>query len=184
VSILSVPGANFESLAGGPDNVDLDAGGNSLHPFMLYACDTAGKKIIRFDPTASTITPQTVYSSSIEPECGRFTATGDFFFTNKNGGGIYQLVATIGLSTVPVAEIPFNNTSIRATSMPVDSSATMTGRGITQKYQGDLLAKANPSLGTYELTRMGHTGCLLTENSTVHRPRAIRSSLTFPTLLM
>jgi hypothetical protein len=140
VSILSVPGANFESLAGGPDNVDLDAGGNSLHPFMLYACDTAGKKIIRFDPTASTITPQTVYSSSIEPECGRFTATGDFFFTNKNGGGIYQLVATIGLSTVPVAEIPFNNTSIRATSMPVDSSATMTGRGITQKYQGDLLA--------------------------------------------
>jgi hypothetical protein len=142
ISILTVSGANFESLAGGPDNVDLDAAGNAAHPFLLYACDTARKQIVRFDPTA---TPpirmtQTVYAGLIEPECGRFTATGDFFFTNKNGGGIYELIATVGESTVPVANIPFSATPVDATAIPVDSSATMTGRGITQKYQGDLLA--------------------------------------------
>src|SRR5260221_8756200 len=32
--IFTLAEANFESLAGGPDNADLDAGGNAQHPFM------------------------------------------------------------------------------------------------------------------------------------------------------
>jgi hypothetical protein len=140
VSIFTLSGANFESLAGGPDNVDLDAAGNPSHAFMLYACDTAGKQIIRFDPKAAAISTQVVYSGAIAPECGRITASGDFFFTNKNGGGIYQVVATVGANTTPVANIAFSNTALTSTADAVDSSANMTGRGLSEKYQGDLLA--------------------------------------------
>jgi len=142
VSIFTLSGANFESLAGGPDNAveDLDAAGNPLHPFMLYACDTTGRQIIRFDPTAAAISTQRVYSGAKVPECGRITASGDFFFTDKNGGGIYQVVATVGANTTPVANIAFSNTALTSTANAVDSSATMTGRGLTEEYQGDLLA--------------------------------------------
>src|SRR5579864_1388963 len=139
VSIFTLSGANFESLAGGPDNADFIGAGNPMIPFMLYACDTAGKQIIRFDPRAASPVPtQQVYSGAIAPECGRITATGDFYFTDKNGGGIYQLVAMIGNSTVPVADIPFNRTSIGANAVPAEMhfNANMTGRGLTEKYQG------------------------------------------------
>ena len=51
--LLNRTGSNFESLAIGPDNADTIApanglaAGNALHPVLLYACDTAGKTVIR-----------------------------------------------------------------------------------------------------------------------------------------
>src|SRR5215472_16411866 len=97
-AILTLAGANFESLATGPDNVDTDnavaAGlGNPSHPFLLYACDTAGK-VVRFDPAIVNANPAlTPYQSvasglAIAPICGRSTATGDFYVTDKSGPGV------------------------------------------------------------------------------------------------
>ena len=147
--------SNFESLAIGPDNVDTDAAGNAAHPYLLYACDTGTNSIIRFDPTAvpippqTQITPQTVASGlSFPPICARSTATGDVYVTNKSGPGVYQLIAPpVNNTLVPLANVPFTATGIGATATRIDTSThgfnAMTGRGITQKYIGDLLVVDN-----------------------------------------
>jgi len=138
--------SNFESLAIGPDNIDTDAAGNAAHPYLLYACDTGTNSVIRFDPTAALpITPQTVASGlTFPPICARSTATGDVYVTNKSGPGVYQLNAPlVNNMHVPLANVPFTSTGIVATATRIDTSTNgfneMTGRGITQKYIGDLL---------------------------------------------
>lgn len=138
--VLTVPAANFESLAIGPDNIDTDGSGNATHPYLLYACDTAGKTIIRFDPTAAPpIATQLVASAlSITPICGRSSAAGDFYVTNKFGPGVSVFSG--------IANIPFgSNLNLPPASVPPTSNfpANMTGRGITQKYVGDLFMVDN-----------------------------------------
>jgi hypothetical protein len=143
--VTSLSGANFESLAIGPDSVDIDSvTHNAAHPFLLYACDTQGNRIIRFDPTAATIVQQQVYNASVSvsglvPECGRSAASGDFFFTNKAGAGVYKFSN--------LANIPFGSANLPTAPTLVSTSpafpATMTGRGITQKNNGDLLVVNN-----------------------------------------
>ena len=149
--------SNFESLAIGPDNAftDTDGAGNAAHPYLLYACDTGTNSIIRFDPTAALpITPQTVASGlAFPPECGRSTATSDVYVTNKNGPGVYLLTASshqtctqmVALpQTVPVGCFGFTAASILATPVKIDNTiAGMTGRGLAQKYIGDLLVVDN-----------------------------------------
>jgi hypothetical protein len=140
--VLSMSGANFESLAVGPDNADTDPSGNAAHPFLLYACDTVNNKIYRFDPTAALPIKQLVYSGGtpvITPVCGRSTSTGHFYVTNKAGGGVFQLIA----NNVPLANVPYTSTPINASALPVSGSSGMAGRGITQKYVGDLLVVDN-----------------------------------------
>lgn len=134
--------SNFESLAIGPDNVDVDGSLNAAHPYLLYACDTATDSIIRFDPTAALpITAQSVASGlAFPPECGRSTATGDFYVTNKSGPGVYQLIYT---GNVPLANVPFSATPLAASATQIDTSANMKGRGLAQKYIGDLLVVDN-----------------------------------------
>jgi hypothetical protein len=137
-------GTNFESLAAGPDNVDLDTNGNAAHPFLLYACDITGKTIIRFDP-ASPDTAETVYPPSdssvagLVPVCGRFSSTGDFYITNQaaseTGGNVYKFA---GIANVKLGHL----TSLQQTPTAVSLSGvpgTFTGGGITQKNTGDLL---------------------------------------------
>jgi hypothetical protein len=138
--------SNFESLAIGPDNIDTDAAGNAAHPYLLYACDTGTNSVIRFDPTIAGSVIQSVTSTlAITPVCGRSTATGDFYVTNKSGPGVYNLVATTGhpTVTVPLANVPYGATAIGAAATQIDSVTGMTGRGITQKYIGDLLVVDN-----------------------------------------
>jgi hypothetical protein len=135
--------SNFESLAIGPDNVDTDAAGNAAHPYLLYACDTGTNSIIRFDPTAAVIAAQSVASGlAFPPMCARSTATGDVYITNKSGPGLYQLIAA-----TPLASVPFSATGIGASATRIDTSTKgfkgMTGRGIAQKYIGDLLVVDN-----------------------------------------
>jgi hypothetical protein len=139
--ILTVPTANFESLAIGPDNAETDPAGNAAHPFLLYACDTAGKTIIRFDPTAATIATQSVTPTlTITPICGRSSATGDFYVTDKFGPGVYL----IAHNSVPLANVPYDGqTAIGASATQFDPVTGMKGRGITQKYIGDALAVDN-----------------------------------------
>ena len=142
--VLTVSGANFESLAVGPDNTDTDTSGNAAHPVLLYACDTANNKIYRFDPRTPSVN-QLVYgggSPVITPVCGRSTSTGDFYVTNKAGGGVFQLVA----NNVPLANVPFPTTTTTtaiATPLAVSLTTPSTPRGITQKYVGDLLVVDN-----------------------------------------
>lgn len=138
-AILTVSGANFESLAVGPDNADLDSDGNPAHQTLVYACDTANKQIVRFDPTLTAPIPsskvQQVYSGSsgsIIPVCGRSTATGDFYFTDENGSGIWRLIA--------VANIKYDGASPPLPAFANVNSDSRTTRGITEKYQGDYLA--------------------------------------------
>ncbi len=142
--VLSMPAANFESLAIGPDNIDLniDGSGNAAHPFLLYACDTAGKTIIRFDPTAAVpIATQLVASAlTITPICGRSSAAGNFYVTDKSGPGVFVFSG--------IANAPFvGGSSLSSTPAPVTLSPSfptnMTGRGITQKYVGDLFMVDN-----------------------------------------
>jgi hypothetical protein len=142
--VLTVSGANFESLAIGPDNADTDLSGNASHPVLLYACDTANNKIYRFDPATPSVT-QLVYSGGppiITPVCGRSTSTGDFYVTNKAGGGAFKLVA----NNMPLANAPFPTTTTTtaiATPVAVSGTTPSTPRGITQKYVGDLLVVDN-----------------------------------------
>jgi hypothetical protein len=162
------PNANFESLAIGPDNAftDTDAVcgmdcGNASHPYLLYACDTsAANSIIRFDPTAfdgvHPIKAQTVASGlAFPPICGRSTATSDVYVTNKSGPGVYRLTASSTqtctltgqpLQTVPIGCFPFVPDpvgTIGASANSIDTFAGMKGRGLAQKYIGDLLVVDN-----------------------------------------
>jgi hypothetical protein len=130
-AIVTVSGANFESIAVGPDpNINnVDSAGNASHPFLIYACDTANNKIIRFDP-ASPSPYETIYNNTINglvPECGRSTASGDFFVSNKAGSGVYKFQGSLGTPTLVQAGLP----------------ATQTGRGLSQKNTGDLLVVDN-----------------------------------------
>jgi hypothetical protein len=132
--VLNQAGANFESLAIGPDWADKDAAGNAAHPFLLYACDTARHLVIRFDP-ANAATIDTIYNNGVAgltPVCGRSSAAGEFFVTNKGGAGVYRFsgVAKVALGTLGASS---------PTLLP-SFPAGMTGGGITQKNTADLLA--------------------------------------------
>src|SRR5713226_7927262 len=108
--VLTVANANFESLAIGPDNVDVDGSGNAKYAFFLYACDPAGTIIrIGFTPAlSSTALPtvagtETVYNASVSlpglaPVCGRSSSAGDFYITNKSGPGVFVFS---GIANVP-----------------------------------------------------------------------------------
>jgi hypothetical protein len=139
-AIVTVSGANFESIAIGPDNVSVDpTTGNSAHPFLIYACDTSANKIIRFDP-ASPSPYQTVYAGSVSglvPECGRSTAAGDFFVSNKAGAGVYKFasLANASLDSPLSIQVP----ELVLAGLP----AAQTGRGLSQKNTGDLLVVDN-----------------------------------------
>ena len=137
--VSTLAGANFESLSIGPDNADLDAWGNAVHPFVLYACDTANKAIYRVDPTAAPVSLQRIYSGAITPNCGRFSAVGDLYVTNKSGAGIY-LISCAGS---PCANVALGTATISGTAVAVNTTGPSSGRGITQKYSGDLLAVDN-----------------------------------------
>jgi len=84
----SATGADYEGLVVLPDNVSGDN-----RAFLVYACDTAGGKIVRFDPAAAPpITPEVFYSSGAiqHPQCGRGTFSGDLIATDTGlGSGWY-----------------------------------------------------------------------------------------------
>ncbi len=143
-------GSNFESLAIGPDNatVDVDGTGNAKYAYFLYACDPAGTIIrIAFLPAATQSTPptvagtETVYNGSVHglaaPVCGRSSSAGDFYVTNKSGSGVFVFSG--------IASVPFGSSSPKPTPVALSPSLpnTMTGRGVTQKYVGDLFIVDN-----------------------------------------
>lgn len=89
----SATGADYEGLVVLPDNVSGDN-----HAFLVYACDTAGGKIVRFDPAAaSPITPEVFYSAGAikHPQCGRGTFSGDLIVTDTGSGSGWYIFSGI-----------------------------------------------------------------------------------------
>jgi len=82
--LVSTQGADYEGMVVAPDNAPATS-----HPFLVYACDSNNRRIVRFDPAASApITPEVVYSNGAlqHPQCGRVTFTGDLVVSSKDSG--------------------------------------------------------------------------------------------------
>lgn len=92
--LVSTSGADYEGLVVLPDNT-------GTYPFLVYACNTAGDQIVRFNPAATTpITPEVVYSGQgLYPQCGRGTSKGDLIFSSTakgKTGGWWELAGIAG----------------------------------------------------------------------------------------
>jgi hypothetical protein len=133
-------GPYFSSLAIGPDYADVDAFGNALYPFLIYACDNNTNTIIRFAPTGI-LNPTTdvVYNggpqSALKPVCGRFSSTGDFYVTNQSSttATVYKFA---GIANVKLGLLGSSSPTAVALTGVAGSAASA---GITQKNVGDLL---------------------------------------------
>ena len=136
-------GPYFSSLAIGPDYADVDAFGNALYPFLIYACDNHTNTIIRFAPTG-TLNPTTdvVYygglESALTPVCGRFTSAGAFYVTNQSSAS--STTATVyefaNVANVKLGQLAAGTPTAVALGLSSNGAANA---GITQKNVGDLL---------------------------------------------
>ena len=133
-TLMSNANAAYEGLVVGPDNV---AGDNPAHPFLLYACDPTHNTIIRFDPSNVGAGVETIYSGGAlqQPQCGRFTNTGDLIVSSKvAGSGIWKIAGV-------------TNIALGAGGFPAPAqnppkgvfSGTQVSQGLAQKNIGDLL---------------------------------------------
>jgi len=131
----SATGADYEGLVVLPDNATADNPPNSpVHSFLVYACDTAHGKIIRFDP-ASSGQIETIYSGGAllqHPQCGRGTFSGDLIVTDTGSGSgwwVFTGITSIGFNPLAAPQTPALLTS---TPGSVDE-------GTAIKNSGDLL---------------------------------------------
>jgi len=88
-TLVSNPNTAYEGLIVGPDNVASDNTPANNHPYLLYACDPTHNTIIRFDPNKVAAGIETVYAGTgalTQPQCGRFTNSGDLIVTSKAAG--------------------------------------------------------------------------------------------------
>jgi sugar lactone lactonase YvrE len=136
-TLVSNPNAAYEGLVVGPDNAASDNTSTTNHPYLLYACDPTHNTIIRLDPSNTGAGIETVYAGGTlqQPQCGRFTSSGDLIVTSKAAGsGVWKIAGTaniaLGAGGFPA---PAQN--------PPDGaySATQVSQGIAQKNIGDLL---------------------------------------------
>ncbi len=143
--LVSTLGADYEGMVVAPDN---SAVGSTR--YLVYACDTANNKIVRFDPTATApITPEAIYSGGAltHPQCGRITATGDLIVTSQdvNGGGVWVVSASSTI-TYPysITSIPLGSASgaVAVNQAPL-TTLTAKYQGVALKNTGDLLIVDN-----------------------------------------
>ncbi|MDE3135503.1 MAG: hypothetical protein KGL59_02925 [Acidobacteriota bacterium] len=162
ISSTAYPNATFTSLTVGPDNTadNANATDASQTYFFLYACDTTGNNIVRFQ--MSTSSPgsapthfETVTTAVSQPVCGRVgsnvevttaslsdttTTSGNLYVSGStalNGPGVYVIT---DVSSAPIGG-PFNSPTVLYGSGVVGNS--FIGGGITQKNSGDLLVVDN-----------------------------------------
>ncbi len=133
-------GPYYSSLTVGPDYADVDAYGNALYPFLIYACDNHTNTIIRFAPTG-TLNPtvEQVYNGSpaITPVCGRFDSAGNFYVTNQSSSTatVYEFT---GIANVKLGHLTSPQMTPTAVTL-TGASGSAASAGITQKNVGDLL---------------------------------------------
>ena len=152
--LVSNPNADYEGMVVAPDNSNA-----ASSSYLVYACDSANNKIVRFDPNdppfqngAEDPTKlEAIYAgpgSLQHPQCGRITSTGDLVVTSQdaNGGGVWVLSAIPTIAT----PYPYSVTSIplgsAANSVAVNQAFTTPAakdQGVAQKNTGDLLIVDN-----------------------------------------
>jgi hypothetical protein len=71
----------------------------------------------------------------LAPVCGRSSSTGDFYIANKSGAGVFVFSG--------IASVPFGGIPSPLTPTNLGFNLPQAGRGITQKYVGDLLVVDN-----------------------------------------
>ena len=137
--LVTNSGADYEGLVVGPNN---DPGTSSAHPYLLYACDPTNNKIIRFDPNSVAAGTDTVYQGTAahktlqQPQCGRLDSAGDLIVNSEAAGsGAWKIV---GVATLPLGTLAANFPA--PVQLGTAISAAQAGRGVTQKFVGDLLA--------------------------------------------
>jgi hypothetical protein len=127
--LLSTSGADYEGMVVAPDNA------GTTYPFLVYACDTANSKIIRFDPNAANVEPIYMGGAGLQhPQCGRITSTGDLVVSSTDANsGLWIFKEITGLE--------LNNAGVQTPTQLVATSGA--GQGLAQKNVGDLLAVDN-----------------------------------------
>jgi hypothetical protein len=131
-ALVSTSSADYEGLVVLPDNT-------GQHPYLVYACDTANSRVVRFDPSAAApITPEVIYSGGLltHPQCGRGTSNGDLLVTSSNSGkngGWWSFagIANLGLGSGG-GQVP------KQLFVPKANSSVV-GEGLAMKNVGDLL---------------------------------------------
>ena len=127
--LVSTAGADYEGMVVAPDSA------GTTYPFLVYACDTANSKIIRFDPNAAIV--ETVYAGGAglqHPHCGRITSTGDLVVSSKDAGsGLWIFTGITGLE--------LGSAGLRTPTQLVATPGS--DQGLAQKNIGDLLIVDN-----------------------------------------
>lgn len=140
VSPLVTNSATYQGLVIGPDNNTTDNTGNPAHPYLLYACDPTNDTIIRFDPNDVPAGTDTVYSGGgLDPQCGRFTNTGDLIVTSSvAGSGIWEITSTTPGQHLADVGLGAGVGSFTTVQVPLTATGQL-GAGIAQKNTGGLL---------------------------------------------
>src|SRR5579863_4140284 len=127
--LVSTQGADYEGMVVGPDSA------GSTYPYLVYACDTANSKIVRFDSNATKV--ETIYAGGAglqHPQCGRITSTGDLIVSSKDAGsGVWIFTA--------ITDVELGLAGLQT---PIQLVATPgSDQGLAQKNIGDLLVVDN-----------------------------------------
>src|SRR5947207_5526133 len=108
----------------------------TVHPYLVYACDSNNGKIVRFgyDPVANSAIGFEVVSyngSLAHPQCGRITSNGDLVVSSKDAGSGLWIFS--GITGVALGS--------GAGQVPTHLSASVPGgsQGLAQKNTGDIL---------------------------------------------
>jgi hypothetical protein len=133
--LVSTPNADYEGLVVLPDNT-------GTYPFLVYACDTAGGNVVRFNPAAATpITPETIYSRGAglpqHPQCGRGTSSGDLIVTDTATGGGWWIFTGIASKAL------LSGANQTPTQLINTAPAGSVSEGTALKNIGDLLIVDN-----------------------------------------
>ena len=134
--LVSASGADYEGLVVLPDNSGTDG-----YSYLIYACNTAGDQIIRFNPppyaNGGAPTVQTVYSGGgLYPQCGRGTSQGGLIVTSTNkgkNGGLFEFSGIAGTALGGTA------LSLTPTTLFQPKSGSSIDQGLAMKNIGDLL---------------------------------------------
>ena len=126
--LVATAGADYEGMVVAPDNA------STTYPFVVYACDTANSKIIRFDPSAAHV--ETIYAGGAltHPQCGRITSTGDLVVSSKDAGSGVWIFAGI-------TDMELGSAGLQTPAQLVATPGS--DQGLAQKNIGDLLVVDN-----------------------------------------
>jgi hypothetical protein len=122
-TVATISGATLEGIEYGPDG-------------RLYVCDPTHGVIRRMNPNGTTIVTVFAYTSGgpHNPQCGRFSSTGDFYVVDEFlGSGVWKFSAAALAGSFPATPtLVLSGAQLSGSNFGRDSS-------LTQANNGDLL---------------------------------------------